>query len=221
MTQQRLHADFSFLAPQGGTGLTPAQLILRRVAQRYARSVPELKTPLRHRSIENARAGFMAAYALRQAGLTLNVIGRALGGRDHTTVLYRVNRFKKTASDDDLKFVEHMLGEVTFEVGQRREMLADYELVRGAVCAVVLRTVPAHEQGWQQITEQLVCTVMAARGWPLDWIGEMRGVSEFVVKQRVKLMHKAADPLRMGMIKDAETALGMAPHLRRETAVAG
>lgn len=78
--------------------------ISRAVCRRLGLSLREVRSPRRARPLAQARH-LIAHLAHRYAGFSLPVIGRALGGRDHTTILHSV---RKAASllDDDPAFAE-------------------------------------------------------------------------------------------------------------------
>lgn len=64
--------------------------LLEQVARQYGLSAADLKSPLRSREISYARQ--VAVYALRQlTGASFAQLGRLLGGRKHTTLLYAYN----------------------------------------------------------------------------------------------------------------------------------
>lgn len=75
--------------------------ILRAVAIRHGVTIAELRSGSRSKWICAAR--FEAYWLLHQAGRSTPDIGRALGGRDHSTVIYGLGRFKaKLAADPGL-----------------------------------------------------------------------------------------------------------------------
>ncbi len=82
--------------------------ILQAVADFYRISVDDLKGRSRNKEVVIPRQ--MATYLLREeTGTSLPQIGDALGGRDHTTIMYSV---------------EKMTGEIETDDQRRKEMLA-------------------------------------------------------------------------------------------------
>ena len=69
-----------------GRSLTP----LEEVAKAMRARSDLLRSPLRERGIVRQRDE--AAWRLRESGMTLVAIGRALGGRDHSTILSAIRR---------------------------------------------------------------------------------------------------------------------------------
>lgn len=73
---------------------TPAQIILREVAEKHNMSVRQLQSAARLKAYVSARQE--ASYRLNaELGFSLKQIGNMLGRRDHTTVLHAINRHKK------------------------------------------------------------------------------------------------------------------------------
>lgn len=77
-------------APQGGV-----EQLLERVCDRFGISMAELLSRDRHSNIAAARA--VAAWLLREHGLSFPVIGRVLR-RDHSTVLVAVRKVEVDAA---------------------------------------------------------------------------------------------------------------------------
>jgi hypothetical protein len=74
---------------------TTAQAVVNDVAIEHGLSVDDIIG--RDRSIHVARARHVAMFKLRQIGLSTPVIGKMLGGRDHTTVLHGIRRVRAEA----------------------------------------------------------------------------------------------------------------------------
>jgi len=87
--------------------------IQRKVAEHYTMRLSDLLGPKRHRAI--ARPRQMAMYlAKRLTTASLPEIGRAFGGRDHTTVMHGVRRIEELCSldsriADDLELLRRAL----------------------------------------------------------------------------------------------------------------
>lgn len=74
-------------------------VILDAVALETGIRVRDIKGPARFAQVVRAR--HLAAWlAYKLSGKSLQVIGRAMGGRDHTTTLYAVNRMRGLLPDD-------------------------------------------------------------------------------------------------------------------------
>lgn len=69
------------------------EAIAVRIACDYHVTVCDLKGPRRHKTIATARKALYAA--LRATGMSFPEIGRFVGGRDHTTVIYGVRSFEE------------------------------------------------------------------------------------------------------------------------------
>jgi chromosomal replication initiation ATPase DnaA len=109
-----------------GLSLDPSiapETILFEVSVRFGVSPSQLLSKDRHKSI--ARARHVAAWLMRQTGLSFPEIGRALGGRDHTTAMNSVRRVEACLSTDpgDRPILEGML---------QRRPAATVRLVLGA-----------------------------------------------------------------------------------------
>lgn len=80
--------------------MTPAQReIIEDVAQRHDLTVALLQSKHRMRSIAHPRQEAM--YLLRATGRwSLPQIGRVLGCRDHTTVLFGIRAFERRRAED-------------------------------------------------------------------------------------------------------------------------
>jgi chromosomal replication initiator protein len=73
--------------------------VLAVTGRYFGVSQAALKSPSRARSLVHARS--VAMYLARElAGCTLQEIGQALGGRDHTTVLHACRKIDRSASHD-------------------------------------------------------------------------------------------------------------------------
>ena len=87
--------------------------IQRRVAEHYTMRLSDLVGPKRHRAI--ARPRQMAMYLAKQlTTASLPEIGRAFGGRDHTTVMHGVRRIEELSTldsriSDDLELLRRAL----------------------------------------------------------------------------------------------------------------
>lgn len=94
--------------------------ILARVATYYGVSMEELLGPRRNRAVAMARQ--VAMYLVRDlTSLSLPQIGRALGDRDHTTVMYGVEKIAALFEKDDA--LRHQVLEIKTELygnGQQR-----------------------------------------------------------------------------------------------------
>jgi len=77
---------------------TPAQTILREVAEKHNMSVKQIQSAARLKAYVEARQE--ASYRLnKELGFSLTQIGRMLGRRDHTTILHAINRYKKNLAE--------------------------------------------------------------------------------------------------------------------------
>ena len=78
------------------------QEILRAVAHFYGLSVEDLKSPRRSRAVALPRQ--VAMYLAREeTAASLLEIGKALGGRDHSTILYGYQKISSLAEEDSLR----------------------------------------------------------------------------------------------------------------------
>ncbi|MHB2169929.1 helix-turn-helix domain-containing protein [Alsobacter sp. R-9] len=85
----RVAADAAFMDIK--VEKTRSRLILEEVAEKHGLRVRDMQSASRLRHLVNARQE--ASYRLRhECGLSLPAIGRLLGGRDHTTILWAVKR---------------------------------------------------------------------------------------------------------------------------------
>jgi chromosomal replication initiator protein len=62
-----------------------ARRVIAQISQAFGVSLGDLTGPKRHQRIYLARMA--AAKAMRETGMTFAAIGKALGGRDHTTIM--------------------------------------------------------------------------------------------------------------------------------------
>ena len=77
---------------------TPAQIVLREVAEKHNMSVSQLRSAARLKAYVGARQE--ASYRLNtELGFSLKQIGNMLGRRDHTTILHAINRYKKNLAE--------------------------------------------------------------------------------------------------------------------------
>lgn len=67
---------------------TGPDAVLRAVSVRYGETIPRLLMKCRTKHLSHAR--HVAAWLMRQGGMSYPEIGRALGGRDHTTAMNSV-----------------------------------------------------------------------------------------------------------------------------------
>ena len=110
LMQLPLSVDLAQTVLQDVLQQTPlsADQVLNAVCEYYRVSLEDLKGRGRNKEVVTPRQ--MAMYLLREAtGLSLPQIGEALGGRDHTTVMYSVEKIAQEIEQDDQR---------------RREMLA-------------------------------------------------------------------------------------------------
>ena len=75
--------------------LTPAQNIIKEVADKHGVTVAQIKNHSHKMKIVKARQE--AAYRMKtELLLSLPKIGRVMGKRDHTTILHAIRRYKKS-----------------------------------------------------------------------------------------------------------------------------
>lgn len=78
------------------------QQIVRAVADFYGLSAEDLKSPRRSKAVALPRQ--MAMYLAREeTDASLQEIGKALGGRDHSTILYGYEKISSLAEEDSLR----------------------------------------------------------------------------------------------------------------------
>ena len=100
LTSNLVEVALADLLPQHGD-LQP-EAVVNQVAQYYKLSVDKLLSLDRSRDV--ARPRQVAMYLLREeAHISYPQIGAVLGGRDHTTVMYAVNKIKKEIGDTGSK----------------------------------------------------------------------------------------------------------------------
>ncbi|GFK95372.1 Chromosomal replication initiator protein DnaA [Fundidesulfovibrio magnetotacticus] len=81
------------------TARTTPQIILEQVAKRFRVDVKALTGPRRTKEISQARQVAMLL-CREELGLSYPALGRLFGGKDHSTVLYAVNKIKEIQKDD-------------------------------------------------------------------------------------------------------------------------
>jgi chromosomal replication initiator protein len=98
LTKDLIESALSDLLPRAGS-ITPEQII-RIVAHQYG--IDEERLLSRQRSREVALPRQVAMYLMREeTGASLPQIGEALGGRDHTTVMYGYEKITDRLETDD------------------------------------------------------------------------------------------------------------------------
>lgn len=76
-----------------GAPLSPARIIINQVAKKHGVTVADIRSPRRDK--KTVRARHEAAYRMRhETEMSLPMIGKAIGDRDHTTVLFSVRKFE-------------------------------------------------------------------------------------------------------------------------------
>lgn len=121
-----------------GSVYAPAR-VLGEVSGRFGVSVAEILSKDRHKSI--ARARHVAAWLLRQTGMSYPEIGRALGKRDHTTAMASVERVEAglAAEPQWRPTLEAMLRVATSSalrlVAGEGAVFDDYETATGSIAA--------------------------------------------------------------------------------------
>ena len=89
----------SIMATQGHRKVSPTQ-VLEAVSKFYDVSIEDLKGPRRQKEIVRPRQ--MVMFLMREeASLSYPKIGRELGGRDHTTVIYAVGKIGGEAEENE------------------------------------------------------------------------------------------------------------------------
>jgi chromosomal replication initiator protein len=119
LTPQLVETALADLLPRR-TEVQP-QDIIRRVAQSFGISLERMLG--RERTREVALPRQIAMYLLRQeANISLPQIGDALGGRDHTTVMYACQKVEELLEQDDrlrrqvIELREQLYGAPSFAV---------------------------------------------------------------------------------------------------------
>jgi chromosomal replication initiator protein len=98
LTPQLIETALADLLPRRSE--TPPQEIVRRVAQAFGVSMEEMLGRDRSRQVALPRQ--IAMYLMREeANISLPQIGEALGGRDHTTVMYGCEKVADLLERDD------------------------------------------------------------------------------------------------------------------------
>lgn len=75
------------------------ETVLRKAARLTGRKIAELRGP--SRIPELCRIRWAAMEVMREQGLSLPQIGRAIGGRDHTTVIHGLSRAEELLAVDE------------------------------------------------------------------------------------------------------------------------
>ncbi len=101
LTGDEPRAVLSDIGRQRRTQAPPATIerVIRTVSQRLGLSIRELRGPRRARPLAHARH-LVAYLAHEYANFSLPAIGRALGGRDHTTILHSVRKAASLLRED-------------------------------------------------------------------------------------------------------------------------
>ncbi|MBA4379610.1 MAG: chromosomal replication initiator protein DnaA [Anaerolinea sp.] len=97
MTPQLAEVALADLLPQRGS-IKP-DTVVNVVARAFDLSVERLLSPDRSRAVALPRQ--IAMYLMRETNLSLPQIGQALGGRDHTTVMYACDKVADLLERDD------------------------------------------------------------------------------------------------------------------------
>lgn len=97
MTPQLAEVALADLLPQRGN-IKP-DTVVNVVARAFDLSVERLLSPDRSRAVALPRQ--IAMYLMRETNLSLPQIGQALGGRDHTTVMYACDKVADLLERDD------------------------------------------------------------------------------------------------------------------------
>ncbi|MDO9348831.1 MAG: helix-turn-helix domain-containing protein, partial [Anaerolineales bacterium] len=97
MTSQLAEVALADLLPQRGN-IKP-DTVVNVVARAFDLSVERLLSPDRSRAVALPRQ--IAMYLMRETNLSLPQIGQALGGRDHTTVMYACDKVADLLERDD------------------------------------------------------------------------------------------------------------------------
>jgi chromosomal replication initiator protein len=97
LTQQMAEMALADLLPQHGD-VKPAAVV-DMVAKAFNISIDRLLSPERSREVALPRQ--IAMFLMRETNLSLPQIGQALGGRDHTTVMYACEKVADLLESDD------------------------------------------------------------------------------------------------------------------------
>jgi chromosomal replication initiator protein len=103
------------------------ETLIARTADTYGLTVAELTSARRRRDISQAR--MVAAYILRKTTeLSLVEIGRQLGGRDHTTILYGLAQVEKRRRLDweYAREIDEIIGRPTLQLERADPAVADW-----------------------------------------------------------------------------------------------
>lgn len=93
--------EISRYSPQWTSRRTMAQTIIHECAEKYGVRVEDLKGPRRQRNLIPARHEAMYRLKEEMPMLSLPQIGRMLGGRDHTTVLYGARKHQERMMSEE------------------------------------------------------------------------------------------------------------------------
>ena len=98
ITAEEMRASYAKAAP---AFLAKANVSISHIIAAFSRysglTIEELKGPLKTRKYAWPRQDLMARLQ-RETGRSMPAIGRALGGRDHTTILHGIRQSKKRAA---------------------------------------------------------------------------------------------------------------------------
>lgn len=74
----------------------PAEMVLLRIGQAFGIKVSDIKGKQRNQYMVGSRAVFVRL--MRDRGLSFPIIGRLLGGRDHSTIFHSLDHYEKYAN---------------------------------------------------------------------------------------------------------------------------
>lgn len=89
--------EISRYSPQWPTRHSQVHAIIQECADKHGIRVQDLKGPRRSKGFIPARHEAMYRLSEEMPNLSLPQIGRILGGRDHSTVIYGIKQHKKRA----------------------------------------------------------------------------------------------------------------------------